>query len=272
MKKIMTLAAIFAAVMMGISSCNPDDTKPEQKPDTEQPGDETPGEGEGEQTPGEGEGEQTPGEGEGEEEYASPITIDGDFADWDALDAAKVAVATTDPDAAKAGLKTVKVYADGVFINVYFEFDPDIVSDLTSVPFHVYFNSDNSSNDPTSEDQWTNSGDIDYMCEGWVFSEGAFCPYDPSLNAAGYTPDAYDWAWVDVLPDGSSISTGAGKDTKYEFAFTLEMMDAIEFADTFGIGFDIQQSWNSVGILPNAAQTETNLSGTAPLLLVTFDK
>ena len=45
MKKFMTLAAIFAAVMMGISSCNPDDTKPVDKPNTETPGtnDETPG-------------------------------------------------------------------------------------------------------------------------------------------------------------------------------------------------------------------------------------
>ena len=45
MKKFMTLAAIFAALMMGISSCNPDDTKPVDKPNTETPGtnDETPG-------------------------------------------------------------------------------------------------------------------------------------------------------------------------------------------------------------------------------------
>ena len=38
MKKFMTLAAMFAAVMMGVSSCNPDDTKPVDKPSTEQPG------------------------------------------------------------------------------------------------------------------------------------------------------------------------------------------------------------------------------------------
>ena len=45
MKKFMTLAAIFAAVMMGVSSCNPDDTKPVDKPSTETPdqgGEETP--------------------------------------------------------------------------------------------------------------------------------------------------------------------------------------------------------------------------------------
>ena len=254
MKKIMTLAAMFAAVMMSFSACNPDDTKPQDKPGTEQGGNED------------------GGEDGGEDEYASPITIDGEFADWDALDATKVAVATNAPDAVKGGLKTVKVYADAMFINVYFEYDPEFVADLESVPFHVYFNSDNSANDPTSEDQWSNSGDIDYMCEGWVYEGGANCTYDPSLSAAGYTPDAYGWEWVDVLPAGSAISTGAGNGTKYEFAFTLEMMDMVEFADTFGIGFDIQQNWDSVGILPNAAVTESNLSGKAPLLRVTFDK
>ncbi len=63
MKKFMTLAAMFAAVMMGVSSCNPDDTKPVDKPNPEQPapdqgGEETPDQG-GEETPDQG-GEETP--------------------------------------------------------------------------------------------------------------------------------------------------------------------------------------------------------------------
>ena len=250
----MTLAAMFAAVMVSFTACEEQTTDP---------------------TPDGTETEVCADCGknpcECEQGYVSPIKIDGDFADWDALDASKVAVSTTDPDATLAGLKVVKVYADEYFINVYFEYDPEFVENLESVPFHVYFNSDNSS-DSTSESQWSNSGDIDYMCEGWVYEGGANCVYDPSLSAAGFTPDAYDWLWVDILPSSSSISTGAGNGTKYEFAFTLEMMDVIEFADTFGIGFDIQQAWESVGVLPNAAVTDTNLSGKAPLMLVTFDK
>ena len=62
MKKIMTLAAMFAAVMMSFSACNPDDTKPQDKPGTEQGG-------------------ENEDEGNQEEEATAAISIDGDFAD-----------------------------------------------------------------------------------------------------------------------------------------------------------------------------------------------
>ena len=43
-------------------------------------------------------------------------------------------------------------------------------------------------------------------------------------------------------------------------------------ADVFSIGFDIQQNWDSVGILPNAAPDEENASGIVDSMTVTTQK
>ena len=268
MKKIMTLAAIFAAVMMGISSCNPDDTKPEQKPDTEQPGNETPGEGEGEQTPGEGEGEQTPGEGEGEEEYASPITIDGTFTDWDNLEG--VVVCKSAVDAAKQGLKEMRVYADEVYLNVLLEFDPEIVADRTKDnqnPVSLYLS---TSKDAGGYNTWSDLC-IEYMLQGWCFNGDAYDTWTSGMYMWTGEVHGEGWNWESVLEDVGAESAGAGD--KIEIRMMMDLLAGVmEFGDTFLIGADVQQAWDAVGLLPNAAVTDENLSGSAPMLEVAIVK
>lgn len=256
----MTLAAIFAAVMMGISSCNPDDTKPEQKPDVETPdngGEETPDNG-GEETPDNG-GEQTP-----EDESASPITIDGDFADWDAL--TDVATATCDPEAGWTALKTLKACADDAAVYIYLEFVEEEIADRAWTPVHVYMDADNSPETGGYGDQYAEAC-CEWCLEGAVFAEDAFCSYDGGLYPWVGEPGANGWSWGDSMYAG--FTSGAGNGAKYEIMITKELCADVEFADTFGLGVDIQQSWESVGVLPNAACTDDNTAGLAPLLRVT---
>ena len=52
----------------------------------------------------------------------------------------------------------------------------------------------------------------------------------------------------------------------------VEMLQGVELSDVFGIGFDIQQSWNSVGVLPNTAIADDNANGAVPMLQVTIQK
>ena len=114
MKKIMTLAAMFAAVAMTFSACNK-----EQKPDN--------GGNEG----GNNTEQTCPDCGENpcvcEPEYEAPITIDGDFSDWDSVNAA---VAYCDPEAKYTALSTFKCYADDVYVFVYFEFVEDEIGHM----------------------------------------------------------------------------------------------------------------------------------------------
>jgi len=263
MKKIMTLAAIFAAVMMGISSCNPDDTKPEQKPDTEQP-DQTPDGGEetpdgGEETPDGG--EDTP---DGGDEATAAITIDGDFADWDAL--TDVATATCDPEAGWTALKVLKAYADASAVYIYIEYVDEEIADRAWTPVHVYLDADGSAETGGYGDQYAEAT-CEWCLEGAIHSEDAFCSYDGGLYPWTGEVGANGWAWGDSLYSG--FTSGAGKDNKYELVITKELCEDIEWAETFGLGVDIQQSWESVGVLPNAACTDDNSAGLAPLLRVT---
>jgi hypothetical protein len=259
MKKIMTLAAMFAAVMVSFSSCTKDD-----KP---QGGNET---------------VTCPDCGEAEEDctcndFQAAIQIDGDFADWAAVTPVS---ATCNPDAKYTALTTLKVYTDEMYIHIYFEFSEDEIVDLAWVPFHVYINQDNNT-EGCGDDQWIGQGGQDWLLEGAVIAE-TFCSYNPGMfaydesviNADTGAPAGdgdlatIDWAWADVLPEGSGIASGAGNGNKYELSIMKEMMPGMELAETFGLGVDIQQSWNSVGVLPNDAITDTNASGAAPMLQV----
>ena len=260
MKKFMTLAAMFAAVMVSFSSCNKED-KPQGGGNTVVT---------------------CPDCGEAEEDctcgdFQAAIQIDGDFADWAAV---TPLTATCNPDAKYTALTTLKVYTDEMYIHIYFEFSEDEIVDLAWVPFHVYINQDNNT-EGCGDDQWIGQGGQDWLLEGAVIAE-TFCPYNPGMfkydesviNADTGAPAGdgdlatIDWAWADVLPEGSGIATGAGNGNKYELSIMKEMMAGMELSETFGIGVDIQQSWNSVGVLPNTAIADDNANGAVPMLQV----
>lgn len=241
MKKVFAFLAIAAALSM--VSCKKDNTKPTPDPDPQpQP----------------------------EPEYVQPITIDGDFSDWGKLDASKMATATTDPDATHTALKLVKVYADELFIFVYFEWDKEQIThepDVEHVPFHVYLNGDGNSATGGFADQWSDAC-TDLLMEGFIYPEGSTIgSYEPGLYSWSGEANGSGWSWED-LGDIAGICSGAGIEGKYEMCIMRELYPLGKIADTFSIGFDIQQGWNSVGILPNGAATDDNPSGTVPSLQV----
>ena len=51
------------------------------------------------------------------------ITVDGDFADWAALDASKVVVAKNSVGSPWEAVKEIRVYADKKFVYYYIKFD-----------------------------------------------------------------------------------------------------------------------------------------------------
>lgn len=248
MKKFMTIAAMFAAVMVSFSSCNKED-KPQGGGNTVTT---------------------CPDCGEALEdctcgEFESAIQIDGDFADWAAVTPVS---ATCNPDAKYTALTTLKVYTDEMYIHVYFEFSEDEIVDRAWVPFHIYINADNNT-EGCGDDQWIGQGGQDFLLEGAVLADDAFCSYNPGLfTYAGVDPATVEWAWTDVLPEGSGIASGAGAGNKYELSIMKEMVPGMELAETFGLGADIQQSWNSVGVLPNTAIADDNANGAVPMLQV----
>jgi hypothetical protein len=208
----------------------------------------------------------------GKDSYEQPIKIDGNFDDWAKLDATKIATAKCEADATKTALKLVKVYADAVFVFVYFEWDKDQISfekDVEHVPFHIYINGDGNSATGGFGDQWSDACS-DTCFEGFLTDGSSIVSYDPGVYSWQGEVNGSGWEWSDpaILDAGSGICAGAGVEGKYELLITRELYPVGKLADNFSIGFDIQQGWNSVGILPNAAPTDNNPAGTAPSLQV----
>ena len=202
------------------------------------------------------------------DEYVNPISVtDGSAADWDALPAAFVATTTHAEGASMDGLKSVKVYADQMYIFLLVEVNDDVVTDRAWTPFHVYLNTDNSATTGGFADQWV-TGDVDVMLETVIFADGAGYSYNPAVFKWFGEVGGSGWLWTDpsvvaddtngwgaIVPEGTlpignaQAVNGIGT---VEIQLLKELIPA-QWADEFTIGFDIQQEWNSCGILPNAA-------------------
>ena len=200
-----------------------------------------------------------------EPDYVAPITIDGSFDDWAAIDASKLAVAKCATNSKTLALKVLKVYMDEIYVFFYFEFDNVLLPDKSDVQCHFYFNADNDQTTGGYANQFV-PGCFEYMCEGHIFRSDAFCDFDPSVNEWIGEVGATGWDWETLYPSGSGIFHGAGGGSAYEVSMMRESFT--EVGDIFEFGMDIQQSWNSVGILPNADVTEDNMEGKAAPLTI----
>ena len=221
---------------------------------------------------------------EDEKEYVNPISLtDGSLTDWDKLDAKFVATTTHTEGASMDGLKSVKVYADEMYINLLVEVNDDVVVDRAWTPFHVYINADNDATTGGFGDQWL-TADVDVMLETAIFADGA-AQYNPAVFKWWGGNGESGWLWTDPngvadetngwgaeVPEGSMpIGNAQMVNGKIEIQLMWELIPA-KWGDKFTVGFDIQQSWTSVGILPNAADAEDGSEVLAEKLEVTFNK
>ena len=212
---------------------------------------------------------------------------DNSLADWDALPAEYVVSAVCPEDAAMLGLKSVKVYATAMYINILVEPNMDDITDLEWVPFHVYIDADNSDETGGYGDEFADAN-TDLLCESAIFCEGQPYAYNPAVFKWWGEVGADGWDWTDpsVEHDGSDFwgaIIGEGQlpvgnsqyvDGKFEIQILRELLGTVhEMNDSeFGIGFDIQQNWSSVGILPCASATDENPNGEMAKLKVKINK
>ena len=190
--------------------------------------------------------------------YQSPISVeDGSLADWDNLPAEYVFTTTHTEGASMDALKSVKVYATEDEINLWVEWDTDIITDLSVVPFHIYFNVDG---DAETGGGWTadfflEPNNTDFFLEGLFYADGAACAYEPGIWAYGGEYNTNDWDYSELNAAGTFAFSQHIGNNMMEIKLLYELIPA-NWTDEFSIGFDIQQSWYSVGILPNAADDE----------------
>lgn len=211
------------------------------------------------------------------EEYVSPISIkDKSIADWDKLDPAKVAIAELPNDPLYTALKKIMVYADNVYINYVLIYDPEEITSRTPEDaMHIYMDADNSDETGGYFDQFDaiGQGNTDLMFEGSIFDEmGAGISYNPSVSAWAGELHGEGWEW-ELLPSGSTV--GASQFVEegiIEGRLIKQYIPWSNWTSQFSIGFDMQQNWESVGLLPQGNSPDGELIGRAKKLLVTFDK
>ena len=202
---------------------------------------------------------------------------DGSLADWEALPKDKVFSAECPEGAAMLGLKGVAVYATEMFINILVEPNMEDITDLEWVPFHVYLDLDNSDATGGYGDEFTDAN-ADILLESAIIAEGNPYNYNPAVFKWWGEVGGSGWEWTDpsVAHDASDfwgaiigegqLPVGASEcvDGKVEIQILRELLANVAVtpnADEFGIGFDIQQNWSSVGILPIGEDTEENPGG-----------
>ncbi len=212
--------------------------------------------------------------------FAISVT-DNSLDDWKNLPSSYVAKAYCPAGASLTALKSVKVFADQTYINILVEPDMSELPDLEYVPFHVYLDTDNS--DITggySNDFLDPNADI--MLETAVFVDGQPYSYNPAVFKWWGEVGDYGWEWVDpsVEHDASDYwgaIVGEGQlpignsqfvNGKIEIQLLRELIPANWNMNEFGIGFDIDQNWSAVGVLPCANATDENPSGKAAKLKV----
>ena len=227
----------------------------------------------------------TPGPDD-EESFVSKISVtDNTLDDWNNVPADFLAEATRPEGAYDLGLKSVKVYADKMYINVLVEIDDEEITDRAWTPFHMYIDVDGSNKTGGYGDEFADAA-IDVMLETAVFSDGAAADWNPGLSWWYGEVNGSGWLWC---PEGAAndetdcwcakicsgdLPVGASQyvDGKFEIQLMRELMTVpMEWGDEFGIGFDIQQEWTSVGILPTAAAVD-GARGLANALRVKIDK
>ena len=229
------------------------------------------------------------------QDYVQKIQVnDNTLADWNDVPADKIVSCQLTDDAALLGLKSVKVYADEYYIFIQAEPDPEVITSLAWVPFHVYINTDNSDATGGYGDEFTDAN-TDICLEGAVFGSEtattlaeAAISYAPGVFKWWGEVGANGWSWTDpsvthTADDkwGAVIGEGELQGTASQFVngiIEIQIMrelvptDAGWNEEEFGIGFDIQQDWSSVGVMPLVAPTDDNTNGYTHKLQVKIDK
>lgn len=211
--------------------------------------------------------------------FASAISItDNSLTDWDNLPTKYVYESVCPINASLMGIKSVKVYVDYTYINILLEPNMNYLQDLEWVPFHVFIDTDNSNATGGGGDLFTDAN-ADIMLEGALFSSGNPYNYQPAVFRWWGEVGGSEWAWPDPSDNqncwGAIVCEGQLQgcnsqyvNGKFEIQINRSFIPATWNHAEFGIGFDIEQSWLPVGVLPINSPTANNTNGYADKMKV----
>lgn len=241
-------------------------------------------------------------EEEEEEGFESIISVkDNSIADWNNVPAEFLAEAKHEGCTQWDKLKSVKVYADEMYINILAEYDGEFYQDPERLTYeeggeiqeyysslHIYLDADNSDATGGYGDEFADAN-AEVNLECGFLSAGKHINWDPAYFKWWGEVGADGWEWTDPANPGTDenywgaiIGTGMGAIANsqqpapgvVEIQILRESLESagVVFAETFGLGMDIQFNWESVGVLPNAADDAAGSTVKAAKLKVTIDR
>ncbi len=216
-----------------------------------------------------------PGVGD-EVEFEGAISIDGQYADWDAV-TENIQVATLpEGECRYSQLKTFKLHADENFIYVYCEFDP--TNTLVFVP---YFDLDSDATTGNTS-KWDGAG-YEAKAEGDIWTWTLDADENPVSQEA---PKAWDPAFYEYTDEGTievcpaslgaviSSTPAPTKDGLYAFeaALVREILDdAYGLEGTFTMGMiQYDMDWMYIGQLPCQSEDARMEGALEEMLTVTL--
>lgn len=211
--------------------------------------------------------------------------IDSSLLDWKNIPKGYLFETTCAPNASMNGLKSVKVYANKRYIYLLVDVNDEVIIKRDWTPFRIFVNADNNTATGGYGNLWK-TADVDFMMEGGIFVNGKNGPYNPAVYKWWGKDGENGWLWTDPSVtslgeygwgsffQSDSIPLGISQivDSKVEIQLNYRLIP-LPFNDkAFTIGFEIQEEWDSAGILPNADDAEDGSQVLAEKLQVLIDK
>ena len=208
------------------------------------------------------------------------IEIDGEFADWSALQAGTFSKSLSDPDAPWEAVKEIRCYADPDYVFYYIKYDEEILSDLFTYPGEILPMRLNLNTDGEFTSGYANYflEAYDFMIEGHIADNGEFCSFDGGFY------QRVD-GWVNLLAENSGMCCGAGSGSEYEIRLDREMFNEAAKLSTvpMPMGDDFQTSirfytssvnpnWDELSNVPNSSIDEEDGTGHGYLMRVHTNK
>ena len=206
------------------------------------------------------------------EEPAASITVDGDFADWSALETGTFAKGVCDPDAPWEGVKEIRCYATPEYVFYYIKFDEESLADALSMATPAMHIRLCINTDGEFESGYTNYflEGYDFIIEGCIADGGAFVEYDGTLHQR-------IGGWVSLLEPENGLVYGVGKGSEYEIWLNRALFNeaAATSSDPKPMGDEFQtgirfycNGWDEFSNMPNSSIEEEAGNGWGYLMRV----
>ena len=205
------------------------------------------------------------------------ITIDGDFADWSALEAGTFAKSVSDPDAPWEGVKEIRCYANEETVFWYIKFDKESLDeafgmDPNDMHLRLCINTDGE----------YESGYTSYFLEGYDFIiEGTFAEGGAFVEFDGTLHQRISGKWVSLLEPENGLVTGTGSGEEYEISLDRALFnlaastssDPMPMGDEFQTGIRFYYNgWQEFSNVPNSSIDEEQGNGWGYLMRIKTNK